>query len=174
MLLKMFNFAKMKSIFLFGVLLLLSLGCRQTDEGLQNIDQVLQIYISADGSDLLNSDVPGAYTNVNFNDVYGRLDNSPVSMVNKTDESGKHFLEYIAGARRVAVDSTAAVKTYESKIALALTKKQNDSVNTVTNDTMVIQYSSSSELFQLSRVYYNGVLKFTKSPGLPNNVYVQK
>ena len=50
-----------------------------------------------------------------------------------------------------------------------MTKKVNDT-NRIVNDTMIINYTSTPNLFQVSKVWYNDVLKFTKVEGQPNIV----
>ncbi len=159
-------------LFLFLATTLFS--CRQDESGIQKIDQILSVYIEKDNVDMLNSSLPQAYTRLSYNDVYGLLDNSPVNIPNKIDANGIHYLEYLAGAVRRRVDSSETTKTYESKIALALTTKVNDSVNTIENDTMIIRYLSTPEIFQISEVFYNGSLEFTKTPGAANVVKLKK
>lgn len=165
----------MKNIFfLFLVVLLAFLSCRKDDVEVQQIDQILQVYIDSAGQDMLNSNLKGGYTNISMNDVYGITDNAPVSFNQKKDADTISYIEYVAGSRRVLVDSSASQKIYESKIALAMTKKINDSVSFSINDTMIVQYNSSPQLFQVSKVWYNGQLKFTKVLDQPNIVKIVK
>lgn len=165
----------MKNIFfLFLVVLLAFLSCRKDDLEVQQIDQILQVYIDSAGQDMLNSNLKGGYTNISMNDVYGITDNAPVSFSQKKDADTISYIEYVAGSRRILVDSSASTKIFESKIALAMTKKINDSVSFSINDTMVVQYNSSSQLFQVAKVWYNGQLKFTKVQDQPNIVKIVK
>ncbi|MBW8362371.1 MAG: hypothetical protein K0M56_09335 [Kaistella sp.] len=165
----------MKNAFFgFCTVLFVLLSCRGNDDEIQRIDQTLQLYIDSAGTDMLDASLPGAYINVAMNDINGLTDNAPAPFSIKKDADLHSYLEYIAGARRIRIDSTADFKTYESKIALNLTKKINDSTQVVTNDTLTLQYHFSSTLFQISKVWYNGVLSFTKVEGAPNVIKIQK
>lgn len=150
------------------------ISCRDDDRVVQKIDQVMQLYIDSAGQDMLNNSIPGSYNNIQWNDVNGLLDNAPVSYSNRKDIDTVNFLEYVAGARRVGIDSVGDRKTYESKIALLLTKRITDSTSAVTNDTMTIQYLLTPEVFQVSKVWYNNVLSFTKVEGEPNIIKIKK
>ena len=154
--------------------LLLIISCRNDENSIQKIDQVLHLYIDSAGQDMLNSNIAGSYTNISWNDVYGLTDNSPISFSNIKDVDTVNYLEYLAGAKRRGIDSTIDSKTYESRIALLLTRKINDSTTTITNDTMVIQYKYTPEIFQVSKVWYNDILKFTKVGDEPNIVKISK
>lgn len=165
----------MKNVFFILMMGLFAfISCRNDGEDIQQIDQVIQLYIDSAGQDLLNSKLPGSYTEIKINDVYGLTDNAPINVSLKKNEDTVNYLEYVAEARRIIVDSTSTFKIYESKLALTLTKKINDSTKMVTNDTMKIQYQSSPELFQVSKIWYNEVLKFTKTDALLNVVEISK
>ncbi len=165
----------MKNLFFgFVVVLALFLACRNDEHVVQQIDQIFNLYIDSAKQDMLNNKIPGSYFEVKMNDVYGLKDNAPVTFNPKIDADTIHYIEYIAGAKRINVDSTAAFRIYESKIALRLTKKKNDTVNSVTNDTMTIRYRWTPELFQLSQIWYNGTLQFSKAEGQPNIVKISK
>lgn len=164
----------MKNVFFLTIIVFFAfLSCRSDDDSVQRIDQVINLYIDSLGQDMLNSKVPGSNTNSRMNDVYGLTDNAPVSFTIKKDADTISYIEYLAGAKRIGIDSSGTSKTYESKVALFLTKKVNDS-NKVTNDTITIQYLSTPELFQVSKLWYNGVLQFTKVEGQPNTVKIVK
>ncbi len=164
----------MKNVFFLTIIVFFAfVSCRSDDDSVQRIDQVINLYIDSLGQDMLNSKVPGSYSNSRMNDVYGLTDNAPVSFTIKKDADTISYIEYLAGAKRIGIDSSATSKTYESKLALFLTKKVNDT-NRVTNDTITIQYLSTPELFQVSKLWYNGVLQFTKVEGQPNTVKIVK
>ena len=164
----------MKNVFFLTIIVFFAfVSCRSDDDSVQRIDQVINLYIDSLGQDMLNSKVPGSYTNSRMNDVYGLTDNAPVSFTIKKDSDTISYIEYLAGAKRIGIDSSGTSKTYESKVALFLTKKVNDT-NRVTNDTITIQYLSTPELFQVSKLWYNGVLQFTKVEGQPNTVKIVK
>ena len=164
----------MKNVFFLTIIVFFAfLSCRSDDDSVQRIDQVVNLYIDSLGQDMLNSKVPGSYTNSRMNDVYGLTDNAPVSFTIKKDADTISYIEYLAGAKRIGIDSSGTSTTYESKVALFLTKKVNDS-NRVSNDTITIQYLSTPELFQVSKLWYNGVLQFTKVEGQPSTVKIVK
>ena len=164
----------MKNVFFLTIIVFFAfLSCRSDEDSVQRIDQVINLYIDSLGQDMLNAKVPGSYTTSRMNDVYGLTDNAPVSFTIKKDVDTLSYIEYLAGAKRIGIDSSGTSKTYESKVALFLTKKVNDS-NRVTNDTITIHYLSTPELFQVSKLWYNGVLQFTKVEGQPNTVKIVK
>ena len=164
----------MKNVFFLLLAVFVAfLSCRSDEDSVQKIDQVINLYIDSLGQDMLNTKLTGSYISLTMNDVYGLTDNAPISISIKKDADTINYIEYLAGAKRIAIDSTANSKTYESKIALNLTKKIADA-NRITNDTMTIQYLSTPNLFQVSKIWYNGVLQFTKVEGQPNTVKIVK
>lgn len=165
----------MKNLFFLMLVAFLGfISCRNDENDVQKIDQVMQLYIDSLGQDMLNVKLPGSYTTTSMNDVYGLTDNAPVTFSVKKDADTVSFIEYVAGAKRIRIDSTELSKTYESKIALTLIKSINDSVKRTTNDTMTIQYLSTPTLFEISKVWYNDVLQFTKVEGQPNVIKISK
>lgn len=165
----------MKNLFFLMLVAFLGfISCRNDENDVQKIDQVMQLYIDSLGQDMLNVKLPGSYTTTSMNDVYGLTDNAPVTFSVKKDADTVSFIEYVAGAKRLRIDSTELSKTYESKIALTLIKSINDSVKRTTNDTMTIQYLSTPTLFEISKVWYNDVLQFTKVEGQPNVIKISK
>ena len=164
----------MKNVFfLLLAVFVVFLSCRSDEDSVQKIDQVINLYIDSLGQDMLNTKLAGSYISSTMNYVYGLTDNAPISISIKKDADTINYIEYLAGAKRIAIDSTANSKTYESKIALNLTKKIADA-NRITNDTMTIQYLSTPNFFQVSKIWYNGVLQFTKVEGQPNTVKIVK
>ena len=164
----------MKNVFfLLLAVFVVFLSCRSDEDSVQKIDQIINLYIDSLGQDMLNTKLAGSYISSTMNDVYGLTDNAPISISIKKNADTINYIEYLAGAKRIAIDSTANSKTYESKIALNLTKKIADA-NRITNDTMTIQYLSTPNFFQVSKIWYNGVLQFTKVEGQPNTVKIVK
>ena len=164
----------MKNVFfLLLAVFVVFLSCRSDEDSVQKIDQIINLYIYSLCQDMLNTKLAGSYISSTMNDVYGLTDNAPISISIKKDADTINYIEYLAGAKRIAIDSTANSKTYESKIALNLTKKIADA-NRITNDTMTIQYLSTPNFFQVSKIWYNGVLQFTKVEGQPNTVKIVK
>lgn len=165
----------MKNLFFLMLVAFLGfISCRNDENDVQKIDQVMQLYIDSLGQDMLNVKLPGSYTSTSMNDVYGLTDNAPVTFSVKKGADTVSFIEYVAGAKRIRIDSTEFSKTYESKIALTLIKSINDSVKRTTNDTMTIQYLSTPTLFEISKVWYNDVLQFNKVEGQPNVIKISK
>lgn len=165
----------MKNLFFFSVIAFFAfLSCRNDEDTVQKIDQIIQLYIDSAGQDMLNTNMKGGYTNARMNDVYGLTDSAPINFSTKKDKDTVSYFEYIAGARRIGIDSTGTSKTYESKIALSFTKSITDSTSTVINDTMTVQYHLTPEIFQVSKIWYNNVLQFTKVADEPNIVKIRK
>ncbi|WP_292009993.1 hypothetical protein [Chryseobacterium sp.] len=162
----------------FGILIIFFafLGCRNDDDSIQRIDQILDIYMKDSlGRDLLNTNTEGAFTAISMNDVQGTTDTAPVSYSSLVASDSVNYIRYLAGARRITKDSISPDdRTYESIIALAITKKLTDSTTTVLNDTLRIEYHWSPSVFQVSKVYYNNDLKFTKEPNVSNVVTIVK
>lgn len=167
---KIFNILSLTSMAFFTLN-----SCRTDDSPLQEIDQTLQIFVDSAGTDMLNKNLPLAYTNISFNDINGLTDNTPVSLNLKNTTDTINYLEYIAGAKRILIDSSNLNrKLYQSKIALKFSKPTpNNAVFTV-NDIMIINYSFSPERFQIDNVIYNDVQIFTKTINGENIFTVQK
>lgn len=160
---------------LFLITLFATSACRKDDEGVQRIDQILHLYIDSAGIDMLNSKIPGAYTQVKLNDVYGTTDNAPVSFQDKKDADTIHYIYYVAGARRIVTDSAdSSHKTVQSKIALNLVKQLTDTTFATTRDTLLLNYRFTPEVFELSEAFYNGTQVFTKTAGQPNVIKIHK
>lgn len=165
----------MKNLFFLSIMVFFAfVSCRGEEDSVQKIDQVINIYIDSLGQDMLNTKISGSYISSSMNDVYGETDSAPVSILIKKDADTINYIEYLAGAKRIGIDSTEGSKTYESKVALFLTKKINDSTRRITNDTVTIQYLSTPSLFQVSKIWYNGILQFTKVDSQPNTVKIAK
>lgn len=161
---------------LFFFLLIISLfSCRKGDEDVQKIDQITHIYIDSAGQDMLNSKLLNSYIAVSMNDDYGITDNVPVSFTLKKTADTVNYLEYVAGAKRILVDSSDAQrKIYESRIALNMIKKTSDSTQVKVNDTLILRYVNAPDIFYLNEAFYNKVKVFSKTPGQPNLVQVHK
>ena len=165
----------MKNVFsLFAIAFFAFLSCRNDEATVQKIDQIIQLYIDSADQDMLNTNIKGGYTNAKMNDVYGLTDTAPVNFSSKKDNDTVSYIEYIAGARRIGIDSSGSLKTYESKIALSFTKSITDSTTATINDTMTVQYRLTPEVFQVSKIWYNNVLQFTKVADEPNIVKIRK
>lgn len=164
----------MNRILIVLILALLS-SCRTDDEGLQQVDQITQIYIDSAGQDMLNSKLINSYVSVSMNDDYGDTDNVPVSFTMKKNSDTVNYIEYIAGARRVLIDSAdSSKKIYESRIALNMQKKISASSQVLVNDTLILRYVSAPEIFYLNEAWYNKVKVFGKISGQPNIIQVHK
>ena len=165
----------MKNLFFLVMIAFFAfLSCRGDEESVQKIDQIINLYIDSLGQDMLNSKIPGSYVASSMNDVYGLRDTAPVSFTLKKDQDTVNYIEYLASATRIGIDSTENSKTYESKIELRLTKQINDSTRGITKDLIKIQYLSTPTLFQVSKIWYNDELQFTKVEGQPNTVKIVK
>ena len=153
----------------FGILIVVFalLSCsRGDDDSLQRIDQILNIYMkNAAGQDLLNAKRTGSYISYVVNDSLGDLQNSPVSIPLKMTADSTFYMEYIGGAKRKKLDSSGTV--YYSVMTLGL-RTPTDTVF----DRLRVVYRMSPSLFQVSKVYYNDVLKFSKDADAPNSINV--
>ncbi len=151
-------------------------SCRsENPDDIQRIDQVLNIYIDSLGQDMLDNTLPGSYISVAINDVDGLTDNAPVQVNIRKDEANLSFIQYTAGANRILMETLPGNKEiYRSRIALNMRKQLNDSVQTVTNDTLVLNYTLSPQIFEISTAIYNGVPVFSKTPGAPNVIKINK
>lgn len=165
----------MKHFFLMGIVAFIAfLSCRNDENDVQHIDQVLHLYIKdQSGKDLLNSKLAGAYQEVLLKDLGGIRDQVSISGVTlKKDPENITYLEYTAGARRNLKDSlNPDFKTYRSDIMLQLKKASADSVDV---DTMAVFYEWTPALFRIKSVNYNGKKVFDKTEGQPNTVTIVK
>lgn len=166
----------MKNIFLgVWVIVFAITGCRSNDDGVQQIDQVLNIYIDSAGQDMLNAKISGSYQNLVLNDINGFTDIAPVSGPVQSDRDTIRYIEYVAGARRILIDSSNTdAKIYQSKISLIFTKKTSDTTTSTFNDVLTLNYVMKPDVFQIQNAWYNQKLVFTKAEGLPNIIKVSK
>lgn len=158
-----------------GLLLLsplLVLSCRNQDDDIQQIDQVIQLfYKDASGKDLLASKKPYAYKTVVLKDLGGERDQIKLSgTFLKKGADSLSYIEYIAGAKRNLVSESSGGREYRSDIRLELTK---DSAN-VDVDTLTVFYTWTLQLFQVKKMYYNRALIFTKTTGERNTATIIK
>ncbi len=164
----------MKNIFFLLVFIFIIVASCRKEEPLQNIDQIIHLYIDSLGQDMLNKNIPGSYFSVSMNDVDGATDNAPVTVNLKKNADTVSYIEYIAGATRVLTDSVADKKMYRSRIALQLFSRINDSTQSITRDTLILYYTYTPEIFQVSSALYNQQLVFTKQNGQPNVIRIHK
>jgi len=166
----------MKNIFFCSMFVLFAVAsCRSDDPDGQQIDQVLNLYIDSAGIDLLNSNNIPYYSTIVLNDEYGLTDSAPVSFSYAYDADSLRYIDYVAGATRVLVDSSDSDnKIYQSKIALQITKKLDDENTASFSDTLILNYRSNASIFQLQNAWYNKSLVFTKTEGQSNVIKVTK
>lgn len=167
----------MKNFFSVLMILALLFSCNSDEDSLQRIDQKIQFYFrDAAGNDLLIPNKIGAYSTVTWDDELALQDNAAVT-VNRTEISDSvYVLEYLAGATREFVkDSSDGSKIYRSLIEVSLVKKISDTENEEEDlDTLEIEYRMHPSVFEVSKVFYNSELKFSKVQGQPNVVTVIK
>ena len=168
----------MKNIFFtLSVFGFFFISCRGSEAEVQQIDQVINLYLKdASGKDLLNTKLSGAYNTVQLLDLNGLTDQVPISSFSlKKDMDTVNYIDYDSGAKRILQDSLSPKnKTYRSDFIISLTKNI-DLVNTTTiQDTIKIEYTWTPALFQISKFYYNKKLRFTKVPGQPNIITIVK
>lgn len=167
------------SIILTAVVLLFS--CRgDNEDDVQVIDQVLMLYVKSatNDQDLLNSKIDGSYSSVALLDLLDETTaNKPITgQTFPKDADTVVYMDYPAGAIRLLKDSiTPELKTYYSNFIIRYSKKVNDVVVTdFDSDTILIEYNWTPSLFQISKLWYNNELKFTKVPGQRNVVQIVK
>jgi hypothetical protein len=167
---------KFSRLIILGILIFLS-SCRGEDESdLQKIDQVLNIYIkNAAGKDLLNTNIPGGFTAVRAQDLNADRALQEITGISvKKDQDTIAYVDYATGAVRILKDSISpSQKTYQSDFYINLSKIVNK--ETVTDvDTVKVEYNWSPNLFQVSKVWYNNKLSFSKVEGQPNIIHIVK
>lgn len=161
------------SLFIFSLLTLLA--CRSDDDVVQDIDQILNIYIKNDaGQDLLNPKLDAHYTNVALLDLLATTDQKPVSSSIIMDKDSVRYVEYVAGATRLIKDSiNENSKSYYSSMIIRLTKIV-DKAPVIDDDTIRIEYNWTPQKFEVSKMWHSNQLVFTKSDTQPNIVNIVK
>ena len=168
---------KLKLLTILSTIFLL-FSCQRDEAETQTIDQVLTLYMkNAAGQDLLNSKIDRSYTSVSLFDILGVRDLMPISGYNLLkDVDTMTYLDYPAGAIRLKIDSLSNEneEIYYSQFVVKLSRPSNSTTPFVDDDTIKIEYKSTPSLFQISKLWYNGDLKFTKTQGEPNIVTIVK
>ncbi|GGG42997.1 hypothetical protein [Epilithonimonas arachidiradicis] len=167
---------KLKISIIFSAIVLL-FSCRGDEDDIQVIDQVLKLYVKdAAGQDLLNSKIPGSYSSVALLDQLDETTaNKPISgQTFLKDADTVVYMDYAAGAIRQLKDSISPeLKTYRSRFIIRYSKTVNS--QTVNDDDIIeIEYKWTPSLFQLSKLWYDNELKFTKTQAGPNIVTIVK
>lgn len=167
------NFFKISGFSL--IVLCSTLACRTDDAPIQEIDQTLQFFVDSSGIDMLNKNVPFGYQNLSFNDINGTPDNAPVSINLLKSADTINYLQYVAGAKRILIDSSNLErKLYQSRIALRFTKPTPNNAVYIVDDIMIINYSFTPERFQIDNVIYNNQQVFTKTVEGENSFKIEK
>lgn len=168
----------MKNYFFGFTLALFSmLSCSNDEDSIQNIDQILDIYIKdTAGNDLLHPSKVGAFTTISMNDNLAATDIATVSFSRKMTVDSTNFIQYVAGATRQLVNEiNPDDKVYKSQIFVTLSKKISDTqMEAPIIDTLNIFYKMTPQVFEVSQIYYNSELKFTKVSNQPNIVTIIK
>jgi len=162
------------SLIFFSLLILFS--CRTDDESIQVIDQILNIYVkNNNGQDLINPKIKDNYTNVQFLDLLADTSLKPISSISLLkDKDTVSYIDYTAGAIRLIKDSVSATdKTYYSELVMRLSKTK-DTLNIIDDNRIRIEYSWTPSRFQVSKMWSDGKLVFTKTEGQPNIVQIVK
>lgn len=166
---------KIKFLLLTSVVFLFS--CRKEDENdIQKIDQIINVYVhDKSGVDLLNTNLKGGFTTVSAQDLNADRALQEISGFSvKKDKDTVAYIDYTAGAVKMLTDSISPVqKKYRSDFYLNLTKIVNK--NSVTDsDTVKVEYNWTPTLFQVSKIWYNQKLVFTKVEGQANIIKIVK
>jgi len=156
---------------------MLLFSCRGEDESdLQKIDQVINVYLHDNsGVDLLNTNIKGGYTTVSGQDLNADKALQEISGFSvKKDKDTIAYIDYVAGAKKILLDSISPVqKRYQSDFYLNLSKIINKETVTDT-DTVKVEYNWTPTLFQVSKIWYNQKLVFTKVEGQSNIIKIVK
>ena len=166
----------MKIKLLLFLSLFFFLSCRNEENDVQKIDQVINIYMhNADGVDLLNTRIKGGYTSVSGQDLNADRALQTISGFSvKKDKDTVAYIDYVAGATKLLKDSiSSAEKRYQSDFYLNLSKTV-DKNTVIDTDTVKIEYNWSPAVFQVSKIWYNQKLVFTKAEGQPNIIKIVK
>jgi hypothetical protein len=163
-------------VFGFLVVFFAFLSCKGDDDEVQKIDQILNVYVkNGAGRDLFHAKKDMTYFTYSMNDVNGVADLAPVSSSLRATADSTLFIEYIAGAKRVGLDTLDPNnKTYHSVITVSMIKRLNTTILDTISDKLEIQYRMTPSVFEVSKVYYNDTLRFTKQPGSSNVVTIVK
>lgn len=157
---------------------MLLFSCQRDEQETQTIDQVLKLYMTsaATGQDLFNSNIEGSYSTPALLDLLGEKDLQIISGATfPKDADTLVYMDYPAGAARIRIDSLSNdnEQTYYSRFIIRLPRTINEVVVN-DDDTIKIEYKSTPSLFQISKLWYNDKLKFTKVPGKANIVRIVK
>lgn len=156
---------------------MLLFSCRGEEESdLQKIDQVINVYLHDNsGVDLLNTNIKGGYTTVSGQDLNADKALQEISGFSvKKDKDTIAYIDYVAGAKKILLDSISPVqKKYQSDFYLNLSKIINKKTVTDT-DTVKVEYNWTPTLFQVSKIWYNQKLVFTKVEGQSNIIKIVK
>ena len=166
----------MKIKLLLFLSLFLFISCRNDEDDAQKLDQVINIYMhNADGVDLLNTRIKGGYTSVSGQDLNADRALQTISGFSvKKDKDTVAYIDYVAGATKLLKDSiSSAEKRYQSDFYLNLSKTV-DKNTVIDTDTVKIEYNWSPAVFQVSKIWYNQKLVFTKAEGQPNIIKIVK
>ena len=165
--------------FFFGLafIFLLVTACRQDGDVHQNIDQAINFYFQdTNGNDLIIPNDPTGYASrITFIDDLSITGNAAVSGITPgVDAAKKNYMQYIAGAIRLGLaDSTAVKKTYRSRIFINYNKVTNDT-KVMARDTLDILYSWTPSLFNVSSISVNKKVVFNGSNGQQKNIPITK
>jgi len=167
----------MKNV-IFGILVVFFalLSCGGDEDDIQKIDQILNIYMkNSSGRDLFHKKKDSTFYTYSLNDDLGDTNIAPVTSSLKVTSDSLFYIEYIAGAKRIGLDTLDPNnKTYHSVITVSLRKAINNVAIDTIQEKLEIQYRRTPTVFEVSKVYYNDTLRFTKQPGGPNVVTIIK
>lgn len=164
-------------IFGFVIVFFAFLSCRSGDDDeIRKIDQLLNIYMKNGlGRDLFHKKKDTTYFTYFMTDVNGDIDETPVSSSLKATADSTLYIEYLAGAKRVGLDTIDPDnKIYHSVITVSMIKRLNNTIIDTIDEKLEIQYRMTPLVFEVSKVYYNDTLRFTKQPGGLNVVTIVK
>lgn len=160
-----------KYLFLL-VFILLAASCRQGEDDVQAIDQVLRIYVQDEaGNDLLDKEEETSLFSVNLVDLDASTANVPVSAMKKKDSLKGYYYEYISGAVRTLESEDAEAQSYYSTLGIRF---QNELDSEIDQDTLRFDYKLTPRLFSLEQVWLNQDLVFTRDVNKQNELVIKR
>ncbi len=162
----------LKKLLFLLVFFLLAASCRQEEESVQVIDQVLRIYVQDEaGNDLLDSKAEVSLYSVNLVDLDATTANVPVSAMKKLDSVKGYYYEYVSGAVRTLKSEDSEVQNYYSTMGIRF---QDEAESEIDQDTLRIDYKLSPRLFSLEEVWLNQNLVFKKELNKQNELVIKR
>lgn len=154
------------------VFFLLMASCRQDEDSVQVIDQVLRIYVQDQtGNDLLAPEAESSLFSVNLVDLDANTANVPVRAMKKLDSVKGYYFEYVSGAVRTLESEDSETENYYSTMGIRF---QDQAESEIDQDTLRLDYKLTPSLFSLEEVWLNQNLVFKKEANKQNELVIKR